>query len=54
MIRAGYTVVEEGLVAARNYRAGAGASDGDGVALDVADVYEGRVDAVKGVEAGFD
>ncbi len=53
-IRAGNTVVEEGRVAARDHRAGAGASDGDGVSLDVADVYEGRVDAVKGVEAGFD
>ena len=53
-IRAGNTVVEEGLVAARDYGAGAGASDGNGVTLDVADVYEGRVDAVKRVEAGFD
>ena len=53
-ICAGNTVVEEGLVAARDYGAGAGASDGDSVALDVADVYEGRVDAVKGVETGFD
>ena len=53
-IGASNTVVEEGLVAARNYGASAGASDGDGVALDVADIYEGRVDAVEGVEAGFD
>ena len=53
-IRAGNTVVEEGLVAARDYGAGAGASDGDGVTLDVADVYKGSVDAVKGIEAGFD
>ena len=53
-ICAGNTVVEEGLVAARDHGAGAGASDGDGVALDVADVYEGRVDTVKGVEAGLD
>ena len=51
---AGDTVVEEGFVAAGDYGAGAGASDGDGVALDVADVYEGRVDAVEGVKAGFD
>ena len=53
-VRAGDTVVEEGLVAARDYGTGAGASDGDGVALDIADVYEGSVDAVEGVEAGFD
>ena len=53
-IGAGDAVVEEGLVAARDYGAGAGAGDGDGVALDIADVYEGSVDAVKGVEAGFD
>ena len=53
-ICAGDTIVEEGFVAACDYGAGAGASDGDGVALDVADVYEGRVDAVEGVEAGFD
>ena len=53
-IRAGNTVVEEGFVAARDYGAGARASDGDGVTLDVADIYEGRVDAVEGVEAGFD
>ena len=53
-IRAGNTIVEEGLVAACDYRTGAGAGDGDGVALDIADVYEGSVDAVKGVEAGFD
>ena len=51
---AGNTVVEEGLVAARDYGAGAGAGNGDSVALDVANVYEGRVDAVKGVETGFD
>ena len=53
-ICAGDTVVEEGFVAACDYGAGAGASDGNGVALDVADVYEGRVDAVEGVETGFD
>ena len=53
-IRAGNTIVEEGLVATRDYGAGTGASDGNGVSLDVADVYEGRVDAIKGVEAGFD
>ena len=53
-IRAGNTVVEEGFVAACDYGAGAGASDGDGVALDVADTYERRVDTVEGVEADFD
>ena len=53
-ICAGNTVVEKRLVAACDYGAGAGAGDGDGVALDVADVYEGRVDAVEGVEAGLD
>ena len=53
-ICAGDTVIEEGFVAACDYGASAGASDGDGVSLDVADVYEGRVDAVEGVETGFD
>lgn len=53
-ISAGDAVIEEGLVAAGDYEAGAGASDGNSVALDVADVDEGSVDAVKGVEAGFD
>lgn len=52
-IRAGNTVVEEGFVAACDYGAGAGVSDGDGVTLDVADVYERRVDTAEGVEAGF-